>query len=177
MPQPPSTPEEARDIIHKYLQKTLRELPDGYILDSSRFGGVGGNLSPCDDTPSPESPPSMYDNWRVLVSHSETNYNSIIGKVGDIWRGWGWPVEERNGFDKPNRFSISPDGYTLSIKAAPSGNPQSPPSVIVTSPCFQVNTQSYQAIPEPVVITRDGFSDDKPSESVAPDKPSKLFNW
>jgi len=57
-----------------------------------------------------------------------------VAATGEIWKQWGWEVIERDGFDKPNRFGYSPDGYILQIQARPDRT--QPPSLIGSSPCF-----------------------------------------
>ena len=74
---------------------------------------------------------------------------TLIAKIGDIWKSWGWQVIERDRLTKPNRFGSAPDGYILEIEARP--DPKYPPSLIGSSPCFPGNLRRDD-VPRPPII-------------------------
>ena len=171
----PTTRQQAQDAVYRYYQKTLRELPDGYALDNSRYGAVGAVVVSCDDNASDQNAaPAQYSDERVIIALPETNTGDLVAKVGDIWKNWGWRVEtDRKGFNKPNRFAIAPDGFKLSVES----DSQYPVVIRGASPCFAGDKERYEPIPIPALITRDGFDYGEPSESDVPEKPSSLYRW
>lgn len=154
----PASRQQAQDTLYGYYQKTLRELPDGYTLDGSRYANAP--LIVCDDNARDGmNAPAAIDDWRDLHTPPGTDYPALIAKVGDIWRDWGWRVTERDGFDKPNRFGYAPDGYWLRIESADDYFP----SFGGGSPCFPGDESRFNPIPAPLVITRDGLQYDQPT--------------
>jgi hypothetical protein len=77
------------------------------------------------------------------------DFNAIVAQTGEIWKGWGWRVIERDAFTKPNRFGYAPDGYTLQIMAR--NDPKYAPSLVGTSPCFPGNLRNT-SIQRPALI-------------------------
>lgn len=165
MTPPPTNRQQAQDTIYRYYQQTLQKLPSGYALDNSRYGGSSASVAPCDDNDQTTTGPANYEDSRVVTAPPNTDYPALIAKVGDIWKSWGWRVTERDGFDKPNRFGYSPDGYTLDIKAGPAHVPGAPPTLGASSPCFPGDASRFQPLPEPRIITRDGAQLDEASAS------------
>lgn len=154
----PTTRQQAQDTVFEYYQKTLRELPEGYTLDGSRYGNAP-SLIVCDDNAGDGMhAPAAVNDWRDLHTPPGTDYPALIAQIGDIWRGWGWRVTERDGFDKPNRFGYAPDGYWLNVVSAGDYFP----SFGGGSPCFPGDESRFQPIPAPWVITRDNLQYEKP---------------
>lgn len=129
----PQSQQQAQDTVLGYLRRTLEELPRGTVLDATRYGtpGVTGY---CDDNDSTPTAPRNFSTIGDLRLPPETDLTEAVGRVGDIWRSWGWRVLERDGFRKPNQFAYGPDGYRLQIITA--GRDGYPPTVSATSPCF-----------------------------------------
>ena len=76
----------------------------------------------------------------------------IVAQLGDVWKGWGWHVTERDGFRKPNRFGYAPDGYILQILAK---DPVTdPPTLKGDSPCFSGDLPDNRS-PFPMVLKAD----------------------
>lgn len=134
MPFAPESQQQAQDTVVDHLRRTLAGLPPGTILDASRFAGAGHN-SYCDDDDSGASAPMRFHTIGELkIPDSGGDEVGVVTAVGELWRGWGWQVLERDGFRTPNRFGYSPDGYRLQIiTAAADGYP---PTVQASSPCF-----------------------------------------
>ncbi len=95
---------------------------------------TGRNSSCDDDFMGPGEPPTHFTTAGELTVPESVDADALIAKVGEIWRGWGWYVFERDGFRKPNQFGYGPDGYRLQIVAA--YPPEYPPAVNAMSPCF-----------------------------------------
>jgi hypothetical protein len=49
----------------------------------------------------------------LLCGNDPNDVIAKIGKIGDIWKSWGWYVIERDGFQKPYRVGYAPDGYSF----------------------------------------------------------------
>ena len=129
----PKTHQEARDTVVGYLQRTLAALGPGAVIDASRYL-VAGTTSYCDDNDSGPNAPRYFTTLGEITDPAIRDGSQLVEKVGEIWRGWGWYVLEREGWGKPNRFGYTPDGYIMHIEAAP--QPGYPPSISTTSPCF-----------------------------------------
>jgi hypothetical protein len=148
-PVVPTSQQQAQDTVIGYLKKTLHALPAGTIFDRSRYAGSGN--TPCNDEPT-GVPPNEFSDIRDAVFPPGTDLDAMIAKAGDIWKGWGWYVLEREGFRKPNRFGYAPDGYSLQIVAAnPAGYP---PTITGVSPCFP-GELARDDIRVPVVLKAD----------------------
>jgi hypothetical protein len=179
----PKTTQQAQDAVYQYYQKTLISLPNGYALDNSRYGGKGAkggsgvNVVACNDNADPNTTPARYSDSRVVVAPPGTNYTALIARLGEIWRSWGWKVEERDGFDKPNRFGSAPDGYELIIEPSARDAENRPPTLTGVSPCFPGDKTRYEPIPDPHLVTKDKLDYDEPSESAEPDRPRNFYNW
>jgi len=130
-PGPPISQQQAQDTVLGYLKKTLEALPTGTVFDRTRYAGSGN--TPCNDEPT-GVPPNEFSDIRDAIFPPETDLDAMIGTVGEIWRGWGWHVREREEFGKPNRFGYAPDGYSLQIAAGRQNN--DPPTITGVSPCF-----------------------------------------
>lgn len=128
----PTSQQQAEDTVLGYLKKTLHELPAGTTLDATRFSG-GTNTVPCEDVNTGTSPVE-FSTIGDLKLPPGADPVAIVVKAGDIWKGWGWYVFERDGFNKPNRSGYAPDGYRLQIESA--STPGYPPTLIGISPCF-----------------------------------------
>jgi hypothetical protein len=143
----PASQQQAQDTVIGYMKKTLRELPTGTVFDRSRY--VGSGNTPCNDEPT-GIPPNEFSDMRDAVFPPGNDPNAMIAKTGDIWKGWGWYVFERDGFRKPNRFGYAPDGYSLQIVAA--NPPGYPPTITGVSPCFPGNL-ARDDVPVPEILT------------------------
>jgi hypothetical protein len=150
-PKIPSSQQEAQNTVLHYLQQTVDALPKASSLDGTRYI-VGGDTRYCEDEPSGPDAPVRFSDWRDMKLPPGTDFNAIINQVGELWKRWGWQVLERNGFTKPNRFGYAPDGYTLQIEART--NPQYPPSLIGSSPCYPGNLRNEDIPRNPPVITQ-----------------------
>jgi hypothetical protein len=145
----PTSQQQAQDTVIGYLKKTLHTLPAGTVFDRSRYAGSGN--TPCNDEPT-GVPPNEFSDMRDAVFPPGTDLDAMIAKTGDIWKGWGWYVLERDGFRKPNRFGYAPDGYSLQIVAANSAG--YPPTITGVSPCFP-GELARDDLPVPVVLKAD----------------------
>lgn len=132
-PVVPGSQRQAQDTISRHLSDTVNAMPTGSTLDGTRYI-VGDGTSFCEDNPSGDDPPVRVTDWRDVEPPAGTDFGALIGQTGEVWKSWGWQVLERDGFDKPNRFGYTPDGYVLQISARP--DPTQPPSLIASSPCF-----------------------------------------
>jgi hypothetical protein len=132
-PRVPTSQQEAENTVVHYLQKTIDALPPGANVDGSRYH-VGSGIRYCEDEPKDENAPISFAYWGDLNLPPGTDTKVMINQIGDIWKGWGWQVLEREGFEKPNRFGYAPDGYVLQVEVA--YPPTYPPTIIGSSPCF-----------------------------------------
>jgi hypothetical protein len=147
----PTSQQQAQDTVLGYLRKTLNGLPEGTVIDATRYGRAG-TTAPCNDAPLATNPPEEFSTIGQLKPPGD-DFDQIIAVVGDTWKTWGWWVFERNDFRKPNRFGYGPDGYILQIKV--SSPPGHPPTIIASSPCFP-NEISRDDLPFPRMITAGG---------------------
>lgn len=145
----PTSQEEAQNTVIGYIQQTVNALAPGADVDGSRYSGAGSGIAYCEDEPKNEDAPVSFSFWGDLHLPPNADANSVISQIGDIWKHRGWQVLEREGFEKPNRFGYAPDGYVLQVKAA--YPPNSPPTLIGSSPCFPGNLRKGD-IPFPTVI-------------------------
>lgn len=158
----PTSRRKAQQKLYEYMSNTLQYLPEGIALDNTRYEGAGGGVDTCDDRIDSENAPIFYYDSRDMHVPKGIEYNDLISKVGEIWRGWGWSVEERDGTYKPNRQGKSPEGYTLNIQAGyPVGYP---PTMDGNTPCFSPQFR-HEPVPIPRVITHEGLRYDEPSAS------------
>jgi hypothetical protein len=145
----PQSQQQAQDTVLNYLKRTLQGLPPGTTLDATRYGGASVTAS-CDDSPTgPGKPPMDFATTGDLKLPNGTDAEAAIAQAGELWKSWGWNVQERDGFRKPNRFGDAPDGYRLRIVAA--YPPGSPPVVNAVSPCFPGDL-ARNDIPCPTVL-------------------------
>ena len=151
---------QAQEALYGYMRKTLQALPPGIILDNTRYGG--GGTAACDDRVDSENAPVDFADFRDMHTPPGIDYNDLIAKVGDIWKSWGWGVEEREDDNKPNRYGRSPDGYSLSIMGYTGQFAGYPPSMTGGTPCFSPNLKDDH-VPRPTLITSDGLQYDEPS--------------
>ena len=145
----PQSQQQAQDTLLGYVKRTLQALPPGYMLDATRFGGMGSGNVGCDDDATSPDAPTRFNAAGDLKVPAGTDYASVAGAFGDVWRGWGWYVYEGDGFRKPNQFGVSPDGYRLRIVAAAVAG--YPPGFEGSSPCFPGNL-ARDDIPFPTVV-------------------------
>ncbi|WP_084206643.1 hypothetical protein [Segniliparus rugosus] len=166
--------QQAQETLYGYMRKTLEALSAGIDIESAH-PWQGGSTGACDDRIDQENAPVSYSDFRGIRAPAGTDYNDLILRFGDVWKGWGWRVVERSGDNKPNRYAISPDGYILSIEA---GNPVGyPPTMLGRTPCFSPKLRDDH-VPKPRVITRDGLQYDEPAESPGvSEPPHRVFNW
>jgi hypothetical protein len=140
---PPQSQQEAQDTLAGLITRTLAGLPEGTVWDGSRFGGPGYNIH-CNDEDTSPAAPKRFQVIGEVEAPAGTTAETVIAAVGDVWHRWGWRVEERDGFRKPNRFGYAPDGYRLQIVAP--GRDGYPPVLEGSTPCF------------PGEIARDGIA-------------------
>lgn len=130
----PQSQQQAQETVLNYLQRTLRALPSGTVIDSAGYVGNGKNMW-CEDEPDdPKTVPTRFQTIGDLTVPGGMDTDALVRRVGDTWRSWGWYLFERDGFTKPNRFGYGPDGYRLQIQAA--NPPKYPPTLQASSPCF-----------------------------------------
>ncbi|WP_245535321.1 hypothetical protein [Segniliparus rotundus] len=149
----PSSQWQAQEVLYEYMRKTLQALPQGISLDNTRLS-PGGGVDTCEDRIDSENSPISYYDYRDMRVPQGIDYAELVAKVGDVWRSWGWRVEERKGSDNPNRYGYSPDGYSLNITARPPQFASFPPSFGGNTPCFPPELRDDH-VPIPPVITRD----------------------
>jgi hypothetical protein len=147
----PQSQQQAQDTLLGYLQRTVKGLPPGITLDSTRFGGVGAGNVGCDDNATGPDAPTRFNVAFDLKVPPITHNEELIAAFGDVWRSWGWYVYERDGFRKPNLFGFSPDGYQLRLVSA--ARQGFPPGLEGSSPCFPGNL-ARKDIPFPTTVTR-----------------------
>lgn len=152
-PKVPTDQREAQDTVVRYLQQTVNALPPGTSLDGTRYT-VGDGTTYCEDNPGSPDAPVHVEDWRDMVLPPDSDFAAIITKTGEIWKQWGWEVIERDGFDKPNRFGYSPDGYILQIQARPDRT--QPPSLIGSSPCFPGDRRDNSVRRPPLIRQESG---------------------
>ncbi|QVI27289.1 hypothetical protein MN2019_24290 [Mycolicibacterium neoaurum] len=129
----PLSQQEAQGTVLRLLQDTANILPTGTTLDGSRYP-IGRMDKYCEDDPAgPESPVHVED-WRDLKLPFGTDFDQVIAATGDTWTQWGWHVIERDGFEMPNRFGYTPEGYVLHLEARTDAG--AAPLLIGTSPCY-----------------------------------------
>lgn len=144
----PQSHQEARDTVLRYLKRTLAALPVGTVFDSSPFGS-SGLTAWCEDEPSdPDTAPVSFSNLGNVRVPNGIEPESVIARVGEAWRAWGWYVFERDGFRKPNMFGYASDGYRLQIEMP--NPPTYPPTSIAISPCFVGNLDFDGTFPNPI---------------------------
>lgn len=117
-PKIPASQGEAQKTVIHYIQQTVDALPPGTNVDGTRYAGTGSGMAYCEDEPKDDNSPVNYAYWGDLNLPPGADVNAMYGQVESIWKGWGWQVLERQGFEKPNRFGYAPDGYVVQIKAA-----------------------------------------------------------
>lgn len=125
----PVSQQEVQETVAGQLRGTLAALPEGTVIDASRFVTVAHN-SPCDDD---DSGPVAMMRFHTIGELRTPIGTDAIAVVGAIWRDWGWQVVERAGFGTPNRFGYSPEGYRLQVVTVAAGHP---PVLQASSPCF-----------------------------------------
>lgn len=132
-PKIPASQQEAQDTVLRYLQQTLDVFPPGSSLDGSRYR-IGRMDRYCEDDPAGADSPVHVEDWRDVKLPPGTDFNALISHTGEIWKQWGWQVIERDGFEKPNRFGYTPDGYVLHLEAR--NKVGATPFLIGSSPCY-----------------------------------------
>ncbi|ADG99009.1 conserved hypothetical protein [Segniliparus rotundus DSM 44985] len=148
------TRQQAQETLYAYMRRTLQAVPTIIALDNTRYGGAGGGVDTCDDRIDSENSPIHYYDSRDMQVAEKTDFADLVRKTGDVWRSWGWRVEERENSEKPNRVGTSPDGYILSIEIRPSRFAGYPPSFTGDTPCFSPRFR-HDDVPVPTTITRD----------------------
>ncbi|RAV08203.1 hypothetical protein DQP55_19755 [Mycolicibacterium sp. GF69] len=149
----PENQKQVEDTLLGYIKETLRALPPGYVLDSTRFGGTGSGIIGCDDNATGPDAPVRLTVTGDLKTPPGVDNAAVSAAFGEVWRSWGWRVYTDDKFRQPNQFGVSPDGYRLSTEQpAVAGFP---PGFIASSPCFpgRLANDDYSF---PVVIDGDG---------------------
>lgn len=95
---------------------------------------IAGSNSFCDDNDTKPTAPKHFQTSGELKLPSGTDPAATDSRVGETWRSWGWRVEERDGFHKPNQFGYGPDGYRLQIIVAAREGYR--PTLQASTPCF-----------------------------------------
>lgn len=138
-PKIPASQQEAQDTVLQLLQQTANVLPSGTTLDGSRYR-IGKMDRYCEDNPEGPDSPVHIEDWRDVKLPPGSDFDTVITQTGDTWKQWGWQVIERDGFERPNRFGYTPDGYVLHLEAR--NNVGAGPLLIATSPCYPGNLRS-----------------------------------
>ncbi|WP_236054742.1 hypothetical protein [Mycobacterium sp. SM1] len=112
----PTSQQQAQDTGLRYLQQTLDILPAGSDLDRTRYR-IRKMTRYCANDPSGPDAPVHVEVWRDVNLPAGTDFDAMISRTGQIWQQWGWQIIERAGFEKPNRFGYTPDGYVLHLEA------------------------------------------------------------
>ena len=102
-PVVPTSQQPAQDTVLGYLKKTLAAFPSGTVFDRARYAGSGN--APCNEEPT-GVPPNEFSDIRDAISPPDTDPDAMIAKVGEIWRGWGCYVRERDGFGEPEPIRL-----------------------------------------------------------------------
>jgi hypothetical protein len=132
-PKIPASQQEAQDTVLRLLQETANVMPPGTSLDGSRYR-IGKMDRSCEDNPAGPDSPVHIEDWRDVKLPPGTDFDTVIAQTGDFWTQWGWQVVEREGFEKPNRFGYTPEGYVLHLEAR--NNAGAGPLLIGSSPCY-----------------------------------------
>ena len=132
----PASQQQAQETILAMLQKTVDILPTGSVLDGSRYR-IGTMAHSCEDDPVGTTSAEHVEDWRDVQLPDAADAHAVIKQTADAWRRWGWHVMERDGFERPNRFGYSPDGYALHLEARSNGDPL----LVGSSPCFSNGLQ------------------------------------
>lgn len=129
----PTSQQVAQDTVLGYLRRTLNAMPPGAVLDGTRYR-IGKMTRYCEDDPRGPDAPVHVEDWRDVNLPPGTDFDTVIARTGETWKEWGWRVIERDGFEKPNRFGYTPDGYVLHLEARTKAG--ATPFLIGSSPCF-----------------------------------------
>lgn len=123
----PANQQDAQDNVNKYLQQTLDAQPKGTALDGIRYV-AGPGAVPCDDGG------VRVDDVRDVDAPPRTDYTKLVTATGDLWRQWGWEVDDAGDHGRLSRVGHVPDGYTVRIEAGQDSEQR--PTVTASSPCF-----------------------------------------
>ncbi|EFV12386.1 hypothetical protein [Segniliparus rugosus] len=168
--------QQAQETLYGYMRRTLEGLPDGVSIFSAH-PWQGGKTSACDDRIDQENAPITYHDTFDMKVPIGTDHDALIGKIRDLWRSWGWRVEERESDSSPSWYGRSPDGYELNVMGYAGRLAGYPPTFGGRSPCFSPKLRDDH-VPKPRVITRDGLQYDEPAESPeVSEPPHKVFDW
>ena len=129
----PASQQQAQDTVLDYLRQTVDTMPAGTVLDGTRYR-IGKLTRYCEDDPRGPDAPVHIEDWRDVNLPPGADFDAVIAQTGETWKKWGWHVIEREGFEKPNRFGYTPDGYVLHLEAR--NNVGATPFLIGSSPCF-----------------------------------------
>lgn len=130
----PANQRQVQDTVTAMYQRTANALPSGYSFDGSRYGTTGGIVDCDDDAKGDEVSPVQYRSSRDMKVPAGTPIDGLVEKLGEIWKSFGWSVDQRDGFPEPNRFATTSDGYRIhAIVGRPAGYP---PVLVAGSFCY-----------------------------------------
>jgi hypothetical protein len=138
----PKDQQAAQDGVDKYLVQTLDALPKGTTLDGTRYVDGPGTVG-CDDAG------VRLQDQRDVDTPADTDYGRLVATTGDLWRQWGWTVDDPDDQGRPDRVGHTPDGYTVSIEGAQ--DPKQRPTMVGSSPCFAAGLRENDIPRTPVI--------------------------
>lgn len=138
----PADQQDAQDGVTKYLQQTLDALPKGATLDGTRYV-TGPGAVRCDDGTVQVQDP------RDVDAPPDTDVTRLVATTGELWRQWGWNVDDAPDQGRPNRVGRTPDGYQVRIEAA--ADPKRRPTMVGSSPCFAAGLRENDIPRTPVL--------------------------
>lgn len=138
----PADQQDAQDGVTRYLQQTLDALPKGTTLDGTRYV-TGPDAVACDDAT------VRVQDSRDVDAPSATDVTRLIGKTGDLWRQWGWNVDDTADQGRASRVGHTPDGYEVRIEAA--AEQKQRPTIVASSPCFAAGLRENDILRTPVL--------------------------
>lgn len=141
-PKVPGDQQDALAGVDKYLRQTLDALPKGTTLDGTRYVDGPGAV-PCDDAMFRVQDP------RDVDAPPGTDVIRLVTTTGDLWRQWGWNVDDADEEGRPSREGNAPDGYVVRITAAQ--DPKQRASLIGSSPCFPASLRENDIPRTPVL--------------------------
>jgi hypothetical protein len=138
----PKDQQDAQGGVDTYLVQTLDALPKGTTLDGTRYVDGPGAVT-CDDGG------VRVQDQRDVDTPTDTDYTRLVATTGDLWRQWGWTVDDADDQGRADRVGHTPDGYTVQIEAAQ--DPKQRPSMVGSSPCFAAGLRENDIPRTPVI--------------------------
>lgn len=138
----PQDQQNAQDGVDRYLVQTLDALPKGTTLDGTRYvDGPGAVI--CDQAT------VRVQDQRDVDTPTDTDVTRLVATTGDLWRQWGWTVDDADDQGRADRVGHTPDGYTVQIEAAQ--DPKQRASMVGSSPCFSAGLRQNDIPRTPVI--------------------------